>query len=137
MGVLRIPRASNDTRHCFAGLQFRSAPRGGCRPYRRNRQRHPQTHAGRRPVSIGLWFSLGHSAVVALAAFGIAITMTEIARFDWFKDVGGVISTLVSTSFLLAIATMNIVILVGIWNRFRDVRRGGTFHHHDLDLLLT
>jgi nickel/cobalt transporter (NiCoT) family protein len=32
---------------------------------------------GKRPVSIGLWFSLGHSAVVALAAFGIAITMTE------------------------------------------------------------
>src|SRR5436309_15709883 len=60
---------------------------------------------GKQPVSIGLWFSLGHSAVVALAAFGIAITMTEIARFDWFKDVGGVISTLVSTSFLLAIAT--------------------------------
>jgi nickel/cobalt transporter (NiCoT) family protein len=91
---------------------------------------------GKRPVGIGFWFSLGHSAVVVLAAFAIAITMTEIAQFDWLKDVGAVISTLVSTSFLFAIAAMNIVILVGVWNRFREVRRGGTFHNHDLDLLL-
>ena len=92
---------------------------------------------GKRPVGVGFWFSLGHSTVVALAAIAIAIAMTAVApRFDWFKNIGGVVSTLVSTSFLFAIATMNIVILVGIWKRFLDVQRGGTFHNEDLDLLL-
>jgi high-affinity nickel-transport protein len=91
---------------------------------------------GKRPVSVGFWFSLGHSTVVALAALVIAITMTNVARFDWLKDVGGVVSTLVSTSFLFAIATMNIVILAGIWKRFLEVQRGGTFDHQDFDILL-
>jgi nickel/cobalt transporter (NiCoT) family protein len=91
---------------------------------------------GKRPVGVGFWFSLGHSAVVFLAALGITITMTEVARLDWLRDVGGVVSTLVSTSFLFAIATMNIVILLGIWNRFRDVQCGRTFQNDDLDLLL-
>jgi high-affinity nickel-transport protein len=91
---------------------------------------------GKRPVALGFWFSLDHSAVVALAALVIAITMTKVARFDWLKDVGGVVSTLVSTSFLFAIATINIVILVGIWKRFLEVQRGGTFHDQDFDILL-
>jgi nickel/cobalt transporter (NiCoT) family protein len=91
---------------------------------------------GKRPVGIGFWFSLGHSAVVALAALVIAITMTEVARFDWLKDVGGVVSTLVSTTFLFAIATMNIVILVGIWKRFLEVQRGDAFNDQDFDILL-
>jgi high-affinity nickel-transport protein len=38
--------------------------------------------------------------------------------------------------FLFAIATMNIVILVGIWKRFLEVHRGGTFLNESLDLLL-
>jgi high-affinity nickel-transport protein len=92
---------------------------------------------GKRPVGVGFWFALGHSTVVVLVALGIAITMAELpSRFDRLRDVGGVISTLVSTSFLFAIATMNIVILVGIWKRFRAVRRGGAFHNEDLELLL-
>jgi high-affinity nickel-transport protein len=91
----------------------------------------------KRPVGVGFWFALGHSAVVVLVALGIAITMTALpSRFDRLRDVGGIVSTLVSTSFLFAIATMNLVILIGIWKRFRQVRRGGAFHNEDLELLL-
>jgi nickel/cobalt transporter (NiCoT) family protein len=73
--------------------------------------------------------------VVVLATLVIAVTMTEVKRSGWL-DVGRVISTLVSTSFLFIIATMNVVILIGIWTRFRAVQRGGTFLNNELDVLL-
>lgn len=92
---------------------------------------------GRRPIGVGFWFSIGHSAVVVLVALAIAITTTELeATFASWKDVGGVVSTSVSTLFLFAVAAMNIVILAGVWKSFRHVRRGGAFVEQDFDLLL-
>jgi high-affinity nickel-transport protein len=92
---------------------------------------------GKRPISVGFWFSAGHSTVVVLAALAIAATTTELARhFDTWKDVGGIVGTLVSTVFLFAIAAMNVVILVGVWRSFRAVRRGEAFAEQDFDLLL-
>src|SRR6201996_4567292 len=92
---------------------------------------------GKRPVSVGFWFSVGHSAVVVLVALAIAVTTTELeARFDSWKGVGGIVSTSVSTLFLFAVAAMNIIILLGVWKTFRHVRRGGAFHDQDFDLLL-
>lgn len=92
---------------------------------------------GKRPVSVGFWFSLGHSAVVVLAALVIVVTTTVLAsRFDSWKGVGGIVSTSVSTLFLFAVAAMNAVILVGVWKTFRHVRRGGAFADQDFDLLL-
>jgi high-affinity nickel-transport protein len=92
---------------------------------------------GRRPVSVGFWFAIGHSMVVILAVLAIAVTTSELtSHFDFLNGIGGVIGTLVSTLFLLAIAAMNIVILVGIWRTFRHVRGGGAFGEQDFDLLL-
>jgi nickel/cobalt transporter (NiCoT) family protein len=92
---------------------------------------------GKRPVSVGFFFSVGHSVVVVLAALAIAATTTALAaHFDSLKDIGGVVGTLVSTLFLFAIALMNIFILVAVWRTFRDVRRGGAFHNDDFDALL-
>jgi high-affinity nickel-transport protein len=92
---------------------------------------------GKRPVSVGFWFALGHSTVVILAALAIAVTTTALeAHFDTWKDTGGIIGTLISTLFLFAIAAMNIVILAGVWRTFRHVRRGGVFADEDFDLLL-
>ena len=92
---------------------------------------------GKRPVSVGFWFSAGHSTVVVLAALAIAVMTTELAsQFAAWKDVGGIVSTSVSTLFLFAVAAMNIVILVGVWKTFRHVRAGGAFADDDFDLLL-
>ena len=33
---------------------------------------------GKRPVSVGFWFAIGHSTVVVLAALAIAVTTTEL-----------------------------------------------------------
>jgi high-affinity nickel-transport protein len=92
---------------------------------------------GKRPVGVGLFFSLGHSTIVV--GLSIAIALTSIAlrdRFDWFKDVGGLIGTGVSAFFLLAIATANIFILVAVYRTFRTVKNGGEYHEEDLNLIL-
>lgn len=92
---------------------------------------------GKRPVSVGFFFALGHSLVVGLVVAGVAATATALAgRFKDWETVGGVVGTLISTLFLLAIAAMNLVILVGVWRSFHRVRRGDEFADADLDLLL-
>src|SRR3984885_6842465 len=70
---------------------------------------------GKRPVGVGLYFSLGHSTIVV--GLSCAIAPTSIAlrdHFDAFKDVGGLIGTGVSALFLLAIAAANILILAAV-----------------------
>ncbi|MBV9247863.1 MAG: HoxN/HupN/NixA family nickel/cobalt transporter [Acetobacteraceae bacterium] len=90
-----------------------------------------------RPVGVGFWFALGHSAVVILLALAIAITTTELStHFDAMKGVGGIVGTSVSALFLFLIATINVVILADIWKTFRQVRQGATFKDYDFDVLL-
>ena len=92
---------------------------------------------GQRPVSVGFFFALGHSTVVALAAAGVAAPATLLSgRFEAFKAIGGTIGTLVSAFFLFAIAAANLVILRGVWRTFRQVRAGGRYAEEDVDLLL-
>jgi high-affinity nickel-transport protein len=92
---------------------------------------------GKRPVSVGFFFALGHSTVVLLAAAGIAVTATALsAHFDQFKSIGGVIGTLVSALFLFVIAFANLIILRSVWLTYRHVRSGGRYVDEDFDILL-
>lgn len=104
---------------------------------------------GKRPFSVGLFFSLGHSTIVILATLGIAISALALrSRFDGFKAVGGTIGTAVSAGFLLVLALINLVILRDIWRRYRRARAAGAeaaahheheagSHHHAPGGLLT
>jgi len=89
-----------------------------------------------RPVSVGFFFAMGHSAIVIFVAASVAGAATMLGRFQSFQDVGGTISTSVSALFLLAIAAMNIVIFASIYKSYRRVRAGGAYVDEDLDLLL-
>ncbi|WP_345814177.1 HoxN/HupN/NixA family nickel/cobalt transporter [Paraburkholderia sp. PREW-6R] len=92
---------------------------------------------GKRPVTIGLAFSLGHSTIVVLASAGIAATAMALqSRMAAFKDIGGLIGTIVSTLFLFAIALMNLWILGSVIRAFRRVRRGEPYVDEDFDMLL-
>jgi len=92
---------------------------------------------GLRPLSVGLFFSLGHSTVVVLATLAIAATATaNESRFEPLKEVGGFIGTTVSALFLLAIGIVNLMILLRIWRSFLHVRRGGELEPEHLDVLL-
>ncbi|HXW58836.1 MAG TPA: HoxN/HupN/NixA family nickel/cobalt transporter [Solirubrobacteraceae bacterium] len=84
---------------------------------------------GKRPLSIGYWFSLGHSTIVI--AIGVGIVVAEKAVFGAvsnsgsnLEQFGGIFGTVVSASFLYLIALLNIVILAGIFRVFRSMRRG-------------
>jgi high-affinity nickel-transport protein len=93
--------------------------------------------AGKRPVSVGLMFSLGHSTIVVLASVGIAATALALqSRMDGLKEVGVVVGTIVSTLFLFSIALMNLVILRSVIRAFRRVRNGEPYVDEDFDMLL-
>jgi nickel/cobalt transporter (NiCoT) family protein len=92
---------------------------------------------GERPVSVGLFFSLGHSTVVVLASIFVALAAATFkTRLESVHAIGGVIGTLVSAFFLLAIAAVNLTIFFGVLRAFRQVRGGGAYVEEDMDLLL-
>jgi high-affinity nickel-transport protein len=84
---------------------------------------------GKRPLSVGFWFSLGHSSIVFLLAFALSLGVKAFVGpvkndNSSLHHYTGLIGTSVSGTFLYAIAIVNIVILVGILKVFRDMRRG-------------
>src|SRR5258708_22536254 len=67
--------------------------------------------AGRRPLMVGFYFSLGHSTVVVLASIGIALTAGALeSRFALFRGIGGAVGTGISALFLVAISGANIAL---------------------------
>jgi len=92
---------------------------------------------GKRPVTVGFFFSLGHSTIVVLASAAVAASALAFKQeFETVHQVGGVIGTLVSAFFLLAIAVMNIVIMAGVYRTFQRVKAGGCYVEEDLNALL-
>jgi high-affinity nickel-transport protein len=84
---------------------------------------------GKRPLSVGFWFSLGHSTIVFVLAFLLAIGIKSLSGpvengNSTLHRVTGSIGTLVSGGFLYVIAALNVVILVGIVKVFLGMRRG-------------
>jgi len=88
---------------------------------------------GKRPLTVGLFFSLGHSTVVILATIGVALTAAAFKdELEAFHEVGGLIGTSVAAAFLLIIAAVNVVILVNVFRAFRRVKQGGPYVAEDL-----
>lgn len=91
----------------------------------------------KRPLTVGLFFSLGHSSVVVLASAAVAVAANFMqGRFELFKEYGGIIGTSVSALFLLLIALMNLIIFKSIYQSWRNVKNGGKYVDDDFDLLL-
>src|SRR6202790_4466508 len=66
---------------------------------------------GKRPVSVGFFFSLGHSTIVIGLSIAIAVTATIVTHaMPRLQAVGGVIGTSVSAAFLYVIALLNILV---------------------------
>jgi len=92
---------------------------------------------GKRPYSVGFFFSLGHSTVVVLASIAVAAAATMMRRqFVVLNGIGGMVGTAVSALFLLAIGLANLFVLRGVWAAFRRTRRGETIIDEDIDALL-
>lgn len=92
---------------------------------------------GQKPVAVGFFFSIGHSTIVVALVLAITLTTTALQQwFETFKNVGNLIGTSVSASFLLTIAAANIVVLVQVYRAFRTVKSGGQLEEDDVDMLL-
>jgi nickel/cobalt transporter (NiCoT) family protein len=84
---------------------------------------------GQRPLAVGFWFSLGHSSVVfglcALLAAGVRALAGQVQNDrSGLQQTTGLVGTAVSGVFLMAIAAINLVVLVGIVRVFREMRGG-------------
>src|SRR3954468_2346405 len=84
---------------------------------------------GQRPLSVGFWFSLGHSSVV----FGLAVAFTLGIRGlggavsddgSWLHSATGLIGPTVSGTFLWIIGVLNLLVLISIVGVFRRLRAG-------------
>jgi len=84
---------------------------------------------GKKPLSVGYFFSLGHSTIVFAIGVGIVISEKTVYaavshNHSGLEQFGGIFGTLVSASFLFLIAFLNIIILAGIFTVFRKLRHG-------------
>jgi high-affinity nickel-transport protein len=84
---------------------------------------------GQRPLSVGLWFSLGHSSIVfglcLLLSFGVRALVGQVKNnSSALQQTTGLIGTAVSGTFLMIIAVLNMVVLFGIVGVFRRMRAG-------------
>jgi high-affinity nickel-transport protein len=92
---------------------------------------------GSQPIGVGFFFSLGHSSIVfALTGLVAGAAYLIRDRFQTLETVGGLIGTLISAGFLIAIATMNLVVLASVIGVFRKVRAGQPFQEQEVDILL-
>ncbi|TWE14926.1 MULTISPECIES: HoxN/HupN/NixA family nickel/cobalt transporter [Pseudonocardiaceae] len=82
---------------------------------------------GQRPLSVGFWFSLGHSTVVFALSIALAMGVRALAgavqdEESALRHTASALGSAVSGTFLYAIAIMNLVALAGIIKVYRQMR---------------
>jgi nickel/cobalt transporter (NiCoT) family protein len=95
---------------------------------------------GRRPLSVGFWFSLGHSSVVFALALALTAGVHALAGqvtngSSTLEHVTGVIGTTVSGTFLYVIGLINLAVLLGVGRAVRGLR-SGTHGEAEIERLL-
>ncbi len=83
----------------------------------------------RRPLSVGFWFSLGHSTIVFGLAFLLSVGIKALAGqveddSSELHSITGIIGASVSGIFLWILGILNLVVLIGIFQVFRKMRHG-------------
>jgi high-affinity nickel-transport protein len=88
-----------------------------------------RTGNDRKPLSVGFWFSLGHSTIVFTLAFllsiGVQTLVGQVENDDSaLHALTGVVGASISGVFLWILGILNLVVLAGIVKVFREMRRG-------------
>src|SRR3954453_14501850 len=84
---------------------------------------------GRKPLSVGFWFSLGHSTVVFsltfLLSLGVKTLVGEVKQQGaGLHSATGIVGASISGVFLWVLGILNLVVLLGILKVFREMRSG-------------
>ncbi|MGI0055321.1 MAG: HoxN/HupN/NixA family nickel/cobalt transporter [Thermoplasmata archaeon] len=78
---------------------------------------------GQRPLTVGTWFSLGHSTIVCGMVAALVLATDFIKNYyGSFASVGAVLGTLVSGVFLFIIGIVNVIIVLEVYRLFRGLR---------------
>jgi nickel/cobalt transporter (NiCoT) family protein len=88
----------------------------------------------KRPVSVGFFFALGHSAVVVVVVAVVVRAANALQHLESFRHIGRTIGVSVSALFLFAIAAMNIAIVPSVYKRYRRALSGSAYIPEDGDL---
>jgi nickel/cobalt transporter (NiCoT) family protein len=92
--------------------------------------------AGQRPVTVGTFFSLGHSTIVIITCVVVAATSSEaVKHFNGFSRVGGIVGSSVSAAFLLLLGLMNLYILRKLWLQLQSLIRTPPGHRPEFNQL--
>ncbi|KAJ3270968.1 hypothetical protein HDV01_007298 [Terramyces sp. JEL0728] len=79
--------------------------------------------SGQKPVSVGFFFSLGHSTIVVIATILIAACSTAIAgKYDQYNSVSDTIGSSISAAFLLLIGVINAITVYSIIKNIRELK---------------
>jgi high-affinity nickel-transport protein len=80
---------------------------------------------GKRPVTVGMWFSLGHSTIViALTAALVLATRAVVASVPAFESGGAIVGTWISGVFLFIIGLVNVLIVLDVYKTFKSLKEG-------------
>jgi high-affinity nickel-transport protein len=84
---------------------------------------------GKRPLSVGFFFSLGHSTIVFLLAvflnFGIRALDSQVGNdSSGLHKTTNIIGTSVSGTFLYLIAALNLIVMIGIVKVYKEMKSG-------------
>jgi nickel/cobalt transporter (NiCoT) family protein len=80
---------------------------------------------GERPITVGTWFSLGHSTIVVGMIVGLVLGFDFVNHtYGTFAAVGSVLGTVISGAFLWIIGLVNLVIVLEIYRIFQGLRAG-------------
>src|SRR3954451_15695507 len=101
-----------------------------------NTTRKLMADGGRRPLSVGFWFSLGHSTIVFGLAFLLSVGVKALAGqveddASELHSITGIIGASVSGVFLWILGILNLVVLLNIIGVFRRMRTG---HYDEAEL---
>ena len=79
---------------------------------------------GQKPVTVGLFFSLGHSTIVFALSCFVAISASLVSEyFPEAQEVGDILGTTISASFLLLIGFINLYCLIKLTIEWRAFNR--------------
>jgi len=82
---------------------------------------------GKRPLCVGLWFSLGHASVVVIMCVVVSLGSTYArSHLHSFQTTGAVVGTAVSATVLFAIGGFNMYIAWGLLKRWRVTPEEGS-----------
>ncbi|KAJ3067358.1 hypothetical protein HDU98_009401 [Podochytrium sp. JEL0797] len=82
---------------------------------------------GQKPVSVGLFFSLGHSTIVIIATFLIAIISSSIqSGFADYNNIAGYVGTIISAVFLVLISVVNGISAWGLHKQLKELKNNPT-----------